>query len=288
MGAGVTDDPNGRRPGWFTAALSSTPIAREYLASEAATRPAEPLVTTFDAKAYAPELVAEVRAFWLDMMQTEYESAYVFVDMAAALRDIDETLDFQAVALRMAGDELRHTAIAARVIELMGGEPRIGPRPHLRARPHADCGPEENALRAVIYGCCLSETVNAARLVERYADTTDPLVRDAYRLLLADERLHATFGFHYLESRRAWLEAHEDVRRSLERYLRYAFGALEQAIGAVPTDARPLTAAQRALGLPDLLALSRTFQEPIANATVPGLERFGLAAAAAWRDRLRP
>ena len=284
----MTDDPRDRAPGWFTAALSDTPIAREYLAAEVATRPAEPLVTSFDRAAYSPELVAEARAFWLDMMRTEYESAYVFVDMAAALRDIDDTLDFQAVTLRMAGDELRHTAIAARVVDLMGGDARISPRPHPRARPHADCGPEENALRAIIYGCCLSETVNAARLVERYADTTDPLVRDAYRLLLADERLHSTFGFHYLESRRAWLEAREDVRRSLERYLRYAFGALEQAIGAVPVDARPLSAAQRALGLPDLVALSRTFQETIVNAAVPGLERFGLDAATAWRDRLRP
>ena len=196
-----------------------------------------------------------------------------------------ETLDVQGVALRMAGDELRHTAIAARVVERLGGEARISPRPHQRARPHADCGPEENVLRAVIYGSCLSETVNAARLVERCADTTDPFVRDAYRLLLADERLHSQFGFHYLEVRRAWLADREDVRRSLERYLRWAFGALEAAIGAVPIEARPLTDGERALGMPDLTSLSRTYQETIANAVVPGLERFGLDAGTAWRLR---
>jgi len=39
------------------------------------------------------------------------------------------------------------------------------------------------------------------------------------------------------------------------------------------------------LGIPDLTELSTTFQETILNATVPGLERFGIEAAAAWRDR---
>ncbi len=60
---------------------------------------------------------------------------------------------------------------------------------------NTDCGAAENALRFVIFGCCLSEMVNAARL----AETTDPFVRDAYRSLLADQRLHAQFGFFYLE-----------------------------------------------------------------------------------------
>jgi len=282
------DDERTQPADWFTAALSSTPIADEYLAGELAIRPTAPLVTAFDAAAYPVELVAAARTFWLEMMQSEYESAFVFVDMAMMLRDLDDPIDLQAVTLRMATDELRHTAIAACVVERTGGEARIRPRPHARARLHHDCGPEEAALRAVIYGCCMSETVNAARLAKRYAETTDPFVRDGYRLLLADERLHAAFGYHYLESRRAWLDARADVRRSLARYLQYAFGALEVAIGGVPVGARTPTEAERGIGLPDLTDLSHTFQETIANATVPGLERLGIDAGAAWRDRVRP
>ena len=60
-------------------------------------------------------------------------------------------------------------------------------------------------------------------------------------------------------------------------------------MGAVPIDARPRTEAELGIGLPDLTEQSRTFQETIINASVPGLERFGIEASAAWRDRsMRP
>ena len=121
--------------------------------------------------------------------------------------------------------------------------------------------------------------------MKRHATTSDPFIRDAVRLLLADERLHAQFGFQYLESRRAWIAARPDVRRSLATYLRLAFAGLEQHLGAVPLGARPLTDIERALGLPDLTDLSQTFQETMLNASIPGLERFGIDAMAAWRDR---
>jgi hypothetical protein len=137
----------------------------------------------------------------------------------------------------------------------------------------------------IIYGCCLSETVNVARLVKSVGEVGDPFIRDAFRLLLADERLHAQFGFHYLESRRAWLNARPEVARSLGRYLRYAFATLEQYMGAVPADARARTESERAIGLPDLTDLSATFQETILNASIPGLERFGIDAGSAWRER---
>jgi hypothetical protein len=131
--------------------------------------------------------------------------------------------------------------------------------------------------------------VNVARLAKSVGEVDDPFVRDAFRLLLADERLHAQFGFFYLESRRPWLEAHPEIVRSLGRFLRYAFAALEQRMGAVPLEARPRTEAELAIGLPDLTEQSTTFQETIINASVPGLERFGIEASAAWRDRsLRP
>ena len=58
---------------------------------------------------------------------------------------------------------------------------------------------------------------------------------------------------------------------------------------AIPVDARPRTEAELAIGLPDLTEQSTTFQETIINASVPGLERFGIEASAAWRDRsMRP
>jgi hypothetical protein len=270
---------------WLTAALSGTPIADEYLFVDLALRPCEPLVHAFDPSAHSPEAIQKARRWWLAAMQSEYESASVFIDLATQLRQIASPLDVQTVVLRMAQDELRHAAICARVVEAMGGEAKIpsGPLPRLMAHP--DCGADESVLREIVYGCSLSEMVNVARLAKSVGETGDPFVRDAFRLLLADERLHAQFGFYYLESRRCWLEAHPEILRSLGRFLRYAFVSLEQRMGAVPVDARPRTEAELAIGLPDPTEQSSTFQETILNASVPGLERFGIEAGAAWRER---
>jgi hypothetical protein len=67
--------------------------------------------------------------------------------------------------------------------------------------------------------------------------------------------------------------------------LRYALGILEADMGTVPIGARPLSDTERAIGLPDLTALSTTLEETILNASAPGLERFGIDATAAWRRR---
>ncbi|HLK90941.1 MAG TPA: ferritin-like domain-containing protein [Polyangia bacterium] len=270
---------------WLTAALSGTPIAEESRFVDQALRPCAPMTHPFDPARHSGEVLEKARRHWLAAMRSEYESASVFIDLATELREIAGPLDVQTVVLRMAQDELRHAAICARVVEAMGGEAKIPAGPLPRALPHPDCGAEESVLREIIYGCCLSELVNVARLAKSVGEVGDPFVRDAFRQLLADERLHAQFGFHYLESRRAWLEAHPEIVRSLGRFLRFAFASLEQRMGAIPRDARPRTEAELAVGLPDPTELSQSFQETILNASVPGLERFGIAASAAWRDR---
>lgn len=279
----AADDAPDRR--WFTASLSPTPIAREYLAAEQALRRTEALNPGFDPGCHDPALVDRARAWWLEMMRTEYESASVFVDMASHVRDLDDPVDIQGVILRMAQDELRHARVCAHVVEGMGGQARVPAPPPRRAARHPDCSPEESTLRNVIYGCCLTELVNVARLVKRLEDAADPFVRDALRQLLADERLHAQFGFYYLDWRREWLQQRPEVRRSLARYLRFAFAVLERDMGLVPAQARPASPAERALGLPNLAEVAEMFQQTIVNASIPALEALGIDAQAAWRDR---
>jgi hypothetical protein len=270
---------------WLTGDLSPTPLADEYRRIEAAFEPAAGNTPTLDLASHDPQAIAKARDWWLAMMRSEYESASTFVETAMQLRLINDPLDIQAVTLRMAQDELRHAAICARVITALGGTARIQPAPPRRAAAHPDCGPEEWTLRGVIFGCCISETVNAARLAKRFAETGDAFIRSAFRSLLADERLHAQFGFYYLESRRGWLDGHPEIRRRLGRYLCFAFAALEREMGSVPIGARPPSEAERAIGLPDLTDLSETFQNTVLNACIPGLERFGIDARDAWERR---
>lgn len=202
-------------------------MADEYRAIQAAfERPPQPGLA-FDPAHHDPLLVARARAQWAGAADVEYSSTSTFMAIAANLRALGDPVDVQAVALRMAQDELRHAMICCRVVRAMGGDPAFVQPNENDVAPHPDCGLEENTLRSVIFSCCLSETVNAARLSKSYAETTDPFVRDAYRSLLADERL----------------------------------------------------------GMPDLTELSASYQETIANATVPALESFGIAAEQAWRTR---
>src|SRR5262249_43024113 len=103
--------------------------------------------------------------------------------------------------------------------------------------------------------------------------------------LLADEVLHGAFGYHYLEAWAPWLGARPEVRRSLDRYLRRAFASLEQIRSGVGAAPRVLTADEIALGLPDPRRLPEVFYQTVEAAIGPGLERFGLEAAAAFRAR---
>jgi hypothetical protein len=49
---------------------------------------------------------------------------------------------------------------------------------------------------------------------------------------------------------------------------------------------KTLTSDERALGLTDPARLPDTFYQTMAGAVVPGLERFGIDASTAWRERL--
>ncbi len=269
------------------ATLSSTAIADDYRATIAALRRCAPVAHRFDAAFYSPAVLEAARGWWARMMRTEYESASLLTDLGLQMRQIDAPIDVQASVLRIAQDELRHAELCGGVLAALGAEPAIPAPPVLRAAIHPDCTLEESVLRNVIYGCCLGETVNAARLAKWIGKTTDEFIRETFRQLAADERFHAQFGFLYLETKREWLGTRPDVRRSLARYLRYAFAQLEQYMGANPANARELSEDESAIGLPDLTDVSATFQETIVNACIPGLERFDIDAAAAWRTRTR-
>ncbi len=265
---------------------SGTPIEAEYRKVDEALVRCATLVTTFDARAYERRAVEAARQCWTLRMAAEHRSTVVFAQLASQLFEANATLDAKLVMLRMAQDEVRHTETCGQVLIALGAPPACVFDRHVRplAR-HAGCTPEERALRNVIYTTCMSEMVAVARLVDEIEATRDPLLRDAARRLLADEVLHGQFGFFYLEAWRPWLDAHRGVLRSLERYLRHAFAVIEVALAPPIAVPPPLTADERALGLPDVARGREIFYSAMEEAIVPGLERFGIEAGTAWRRR---
>ena len=114
-------------------------------------------------------------------------------------------------------------------------------------------------------------------------------MRELLRQLLADERMHAQFGFLYLEAWRPWLDAHPEVRERLSRYLEFAFAVLERDLsgsGAAHDPGVPdMDDEERAAGLPDPQRLPVTFYATVTGAILPGLDRLGIRATEAWAAR---
>jgi hypothetical protein len=114
---------------------------------------------------------------------------------------------------------------------------------------------------------------------------TDPFLRGVTRRLLADEVLHGSFGFHFLDACRPWLDDEPGMRVSVARYLRYGFAVAEReltrgfdvALEDVADDAR--------LGVVHPREIPQIFRNTMADAVVPALERFGIPAEDAWTKR---
>jgi len=268
--------------------VPESPFAKEYREVTAGMQRCARIGVPFDRGAYDSAAIAEARVQWRRRMTSEYRSTAVFSGLAAQLMEANAPIDCTTVVLRLAQDELRHAALCGETLAALGDEP-VAPIPAdvpPLAR-HAGVTPEERALRNVLYGSCLSEMVNTSRFVDTLDTMTDPFLRDITRVLLSDEIMHAQFGFLYLEVHKEWLERHPEVRASLARYLQHAFVILEEQMSGSGAPPRALTSDERALGLTDPARLADTFYQTIAGAILPGLERYGIEASTAWRDRQR-
>lgn len=85
-------------------------IARHYgrLCEDLGGAPIEP--ARFDRGAYADADLAQARRFWIARMRSEHRSVQVFLQVAGQLIEAGAPLDAQAVMVRLAQDEIRHTA----------------------------------------------------------------------------------------------------------------------------------------------------------------------------------
>jgi hypothetical protein len=268
----------------LTLATSGTALAGEHRRALDALARCRPQEVAFDAGRYDPGAVAEAREMWRSRMRAEHQSVPALTALATQLVDAGATIDAQAVVLRMALDEIRHAEICGEAVRALGGDPVCDVEvPILPVWPGVS--PEERALRNVIFGNALVETVNTAQLVDFHDHMSDPYLREATRRLLADEVQHAAFGFDYLAAWAPWLDAHPDVRGSLDRFLRSAFGELERVRSSSALPPRKLTPDEAALGIGDPERLMTVFFQTVELAIVPALEGFGLDAGTAFRER---
>lgn len=243
-------------------------------------------VEAFERGRWTEEAIDQATRFWRKRMAAEHRSVAVFLLLGAQLIEANAPIDAKTVMLRMAQDELRHTEICGAMVGALGGEPCV--ELDVAVAPlatHAGCSPVERALRNVIYTTCLSEMIAVARLTDALEHTQDETARAVTRAVLTDEVMHGMFGFHYLEASRVQLGADADLRASLDRYLIHAFAVLEREMVTPPSTRGGPTHEAMALGVLSPERARDVFYATIEHAIVPGLERHGLAAGAAWRNR---
>ena len=270
--------PRGERAADADVAWMATEAERRRRAANRRRR-----VAAFDPAPYSSSALERARRLWTARTTAEHESALIFAGLMPFALEAGASVDVQMVIAGMAEDEMRHALICAEVARALGTEPPGPAAPPVFPRSTRPIA--EQFLRHVIFGNCLTETVNVARLVDASEHARDPFFRDALLALLTDEIRHARFGFVLVTEWAPWLLVHPDTVLALDAFLPEAFAALEKALSGVGAPRDGYGDDDRALGSPNPAHLPDTFYVTVEQAIIPGLDRLGLAASAAWNAR---
>ncbi len=222
------------------------------------------------------------RTNWKERMVSEHASARVFGELVGAMMRAGLPAEETYRVADMVRQELEHARLCAKVLVALGVTP-VAELPELAPVPsHEDAvSPLEGVLRNVIsIGCC-SETV-AVALVATERELAGPralcLVLDQ---ILRDEIKHSRFGWRLVSRLAPSLSQRE--RSSLDEYLVDAF-AHQVRFHAPFLDMPCADAAGLAVGAPHGRSNWLVFTSTMDDIVVPGLERCGLSARAAWRE----
>ena len=243
---------------------------------------------TVDTGAYEPVTLADARRVWTRRMVNEHQSAAVFSQLLPQLIEAEAPLDWKTSVLRMSMDELRHGGLCGGVVEALGGDPAaeidLSPRPLPR---HPGCTPAERLMRNALFIGCLSETVAVALTTEERERTSEPLVRRVIDQIVADESLHARFGWAVVQELAPELDA--AARARTDAWLRTAFRYFESMemteIPACPPPSDELVAEGQSLGVCENLETRELVYETLSEVVIPGLEAAGFGAQRAWETR---
>ncbi|MCA9548999.1 MAG: ferritin-like domain-containing protein [Myxococcales bacterium] len=244
-----------------------------------------------EAPTYAPALTdvptlspmerTVVENTWRGRMLNEHASARVFAGLVPQLMAAEVAPRHQAAVAEMVAEELHHARLCAGVLHALGAEP-AGELPALAPLPvHADAAsPLEALMRNVLSVSCLSETVAVALIdAERRALHDSPLA-GVLKRILGDEVGHARLGWTLLAEH----PLDDALRQRLSDYLRVAFAHLEaHELANLSPVAAP--AGAMALGACDGVLARDIFHATVEEVVIPGLERHGLDARAAWESR---
>lgn len=160
------------------------------------------LVPTLDStslQAPDPRLLPLARSVWTHRFQTEFRSIQVMTRFLEELLGAGDPLDVFPSAAEAILDEIRHTALMAKVVEMLGGEVPDLPDPVREplAPEYLELPMVQRALITAI-SVAINETISIALITDLHSRCTNPPIRAVLSATIADEDGHGDLGWAYV------------------------------------------------------------------------------------------
>ncbi len=136
------------------------------------------------------------RLAWASRIVDEYRSVAVFSELLGCLADLEASLPALCAVQRLIGDELRHTAVTALVVDWLGGRGDLTIDLAEVGLPARDVD-ESVATRAcaIVARELVVAEEESVYVLAAYRDaTTEPAIRSVLETILVDEARHAAAG----------------------------------------------------------------------------------------------
>jgi hypothetical protein len=258
--------------------ISETPLRAEYARLMRGFHRPIPWEET-----HAPTLPSDLRAelarIWSERIPTEYRSITGFSTLSFDFIAAGAPVDLVAVCHRVCIDELRHTELAVKMVDIYGGRRPPLPRDIATLPADESLTAVAQACRSAVLLSCLGETFACVELSMLRERATDPVVRGVLTVFLADEIVHARVGWAYLAHaiKTADDKTRTSVAAAIPDYIagigKNLFGTLEHPAAVDVTNDDPRLGAHGVCSMREEQELYRAF---IPDVFVPGLLACGV------------
>lgn len=269
--------------------VSATPLARVH-AERLAGGPSPPKRsiswTEFIPNRYSKRALALAADQTKTLAEGEYGAVGLFGQLASALALNQAPFDIIAQAATISSDEIRHADYCAEFAERCSGHSvqlEVDGDEVLRATQ--DLSDIEELDHFILKYSAIGETLAGALLTECRRRAVDPVARQLYTSLAADEVHHARLGWYYFAWRAPqWSDA--EKQRLADRIAAFVM-ELECYFWTgrdAPADAGADAAS---LGVLDSASQRTVIQNVVEGELCPGLDAIGLGGSHMWARRRR-